>query len=73
MKALTISKLIRLLEELPDQKATVVLAGCDCAGACVGLSQGKEAYEGQVILRRDNDVFNLDDLETVYSTTGKIK
>lgn len=73
MKALTISKLIKLLEQLPNQKSTVVLAGCDCAGECVGISEGKEAYEGQVILRRDNDVFNLDDLETVYSPTGKIK
>jgi hypothetical protein len=62
MKNITVGQLVELLKSA-NQDAEVVLEGCDCTGDCVGLSTKAEAYEGQVILRRADGCFDLDELK----------
>lgn len=57
MKTVKIKDLVALLQKHSDQNAEVVLEGCDCTGDCVGISLGTEAYEDQVVLRRNDGVF----------------
>lgn len=64
MKNLTVKKLVELLSTV-DQNATISLEGCDCAGDCVGISIGTEAYKTQVILRREDGPFELDYLQII--------
>lgn len=54
-----VKQLIKLLASM-DENAEVVVEGCDCAEICVGISEGDEAYEGEVILRRKDGCFKGD-------------